>query len=85
MSITPLNMINLRDGQFDSTSRQELDALFAAFAADGTNRLAIHFHGGLTSEKEGMEIAERLLPLYRQTNVAYPAFSQWNCWSVRCR
>jgi hypothetical protein len=77
MSITPLNMINLRDGQFDSTSRQELDALFAAFAADGTNRLAIHFHGGLTSEKEGTEIADRLLPLYRQTNVAYPAFFVW--------
>jgi hypothetical protein len=75
--IDSLNVVNLRNGQFDSTTRAQMQALFAAFNADATNNLCIHFHGGLVKETKAMAMAERLMPIYRQTNVAYPVFVVW--------
>ena len=77
MAITPLNFLNLRDGRFDATSRTQLTQLFDAFAADGTQNMAVHFHGGLVSADNAMATAERLLPEYRQDGVCYPMFFVW--------
>lgn len=77
MPIDSRNVVNLRNGQFDSTTRAQLDELFDAYLADGTGRLAVHFHGGLVSEGDAMKMAERLLPEYRQASVAYPVFFVW--------
>jgi len=71
------NVVNLRNGQFDSTTRAQLDQLFDGCLADGTGKLAVHFHGGLVGEGDAMALAERLLPEYRQANVAYPMFFVW--------
>jgi hypothetical protein len=75
--IDSMNVVNLRNGQFDATTRPQMAALFAAFKSDATNNLCVHFHGGLVSEANGMKLAERLLPIYRQTNTAYPMFFVW--------
>lgn len=77
MAITSLNFMNLRDGRFDGTSREDLRQLFKAFTAGGTQHLAVHFHGGLVSEASAMAMAERLLPEYQQTSVCHPAFVVW--------
>ena len=77
MPIDFRNVVNLRNGQFDSTTRAQMDQLFDGCLADGTGKLAVHFHGGLVSERDAMALAERLLPEDRQTNVAYPMFFVW--------
>ncbi|MBW8875024.1 MAG: hypothetical protein JF614_08675 [Acidobacteria bacterium] len=77
MGIMPANFVNLRSGRFDSTSRSDLRQLFDSFVQEGTKNLAVHFHGGLVSESSAMAMAERLLPEYHQTNVAYPVFFVW--------
>ena len=77
MSIDSRNVVNLRNGRFDSTTRTQLDALFDAFRKDGTGNLAVHFHGGLVKEAGAMSMADRLLPVYRQDGVAYPVFFVW--------
>jgi len=77
MAITPANFMNLRDGRFDSTSRDDLRRLFTSFTTGGTKHLAVHFHGGLVGESSAMAMAERLLPEYQQTSVCHPIFVVW--------
>lgn len=76
-TITSDNFMNLRNGRFDSSTREQLESAFASFDADATNNLVVHFHGGLVREDRAMELADRLLPIYRQTDVAYPLFVVW--------
>ena len=38
MPIDSLNVINLRNGQFDSTTRPQMQVLFAAFKSFGSSR-----------------------------------------------
>lgn len=77
MTITSANFIDLRNGQFDSTSRADLIALFDQYQQDVASRMIVHFHGGLVSETSAMNMADRLLPEYRQTNIGYPVFFVW--------
>lgn len=77
LTITSDNFINLRNGRFDSSTREQLKSAFSSFDADATNNLVVHFHGGLVNEDRAMALADRLLPIYRQTNVAYPMFFVW--------
>ena len=77
MAITPLNFMNLRDGRFDSTTRDDLRQLFKAFVAGGTKHLVVHFHGGLVNEDSAMAMANRLVSEYQQTSVCHPLFVVW--------
>jgi hypothetical protein len=45
-------------------------------AAAASERVVLHFHGGLVSEKRGRAIAAGLLPVYRAAG-AYPVFFVW--------
>ncbi len=70
--------LDLDDGKFAGTSKADLDQLFTTLAGDpDRNTLVVHFHGGNVSRKEGVEIAQRLLSVYRDAG-AYPVFFIWN-------
>jgi hypothetical protein len=69
--------IDLRSGRFDKTKRQDLRLLFDTFAQHQyKDNLVVHFHGGLVSEKSGLEIAARLSDTYEAAG-AYPVFFVW--------
>jgi hypothetical protein len=77
MPLSKDHYINLKNGIFDSTSRDDLKHLFTSFAGDPNRaRLVVHFHGGLVDEKAGMATTERLLPIYRSAG-SYPVFFVW--------
>ncbi len=77
MPLSKDHYMNLKNGMFDSTSRDDLKHLFTSFANDADHaRLVVHFHGGLVDEKAGMATAERLLPVYRSAS-SYPVFFVW--------
>lgn len=42
----------------------DIDALFAHLQQTKARKLAIHFHGGLIDEGDGLEIARKMAPLY---------------------
>lgn len=68
----------LADGRFAGTSRADLKASFAAFAASPhRGALALHFHGGLVPERVGHEVAEKLTARYRDDGQAWPIFPVW--------
>ncbi|OGO38062.1 MAG: hypothetical protein A2W35_21720 [Chloroflexi bacterium RBG_16_57_11] len=67
----------LSSGRFSGTSRGQLTAAFDQLASSpNQDKLVIHFHGGLVSEKSGEEIADRLLPFYQGAG-GYPFFVLW--------
>lgn len=67
----------LSSGRFSGTSRAQLSDAFDAFVGDAQkNTLVIHFHGGLVSQGNAEEMAERLLPIYRSAG-SYPLFVMW--------
>lgn len=69
--------VNLKSGRFHATSRQDLESLFQAIATGpGQSNLVVHFHGGLVNTSDGMGIAQRLSPLYREAG-AHPVFFVW--------
>ncbi len=77
MSLSKDHYINLKNGVFDSTSRDDLEHLFTSFSnGPNSDTLVVHFHGGLVGEKAGMAVAERLLPVYRSAG-SYPVFFVW--------
>ena len=77
MPLSKDHYLNLKNGVFDSTSRDDLQHLFTNFSNDpNSGKLAVHFHGGLVGEKAGMAIANRLLPVYRSAG-SYPVFFVW--------
>ncbi len=77
MSFSKNHYLNLSNGQFDGTTKEDLDNLFESYRQSGKNVMTIHFHGGLVSEKKGMEIAERLYGEYDEKAGAYPVFFVW--------
>ena len=77
LTITPDHFINLRNGRFDSSTRQQLKSAFDKFESNEAKTLVVHFHGGLVKEEKALALADRLLPIYRQINVAYPMFFVW--------
>jgi hypothetical protein len=42
----------------------DVDQLIANLQTTGRKKIAIHFHGGLVAEADGMKIAEKLVPVY---------------------
>lgn len=42
-----------------------------------SERVVLHFHGGLVPEKSGLAIACNLLPVYKAAGNAYPVFVVW--------
>jgi pimeloyl-ACP methyl ester carboxylesterase len=56
------------------TSPADVDRMLER--ATATGKVAIHFHGGLVSEGRGLEIAERLVPVYERGG-AYPITVVW--------
>lgn len=80
MELTPDFYVNLKNGRFDSTTAQQMDAIFARWdaehAAGNRRSLVVHFHGGLVSEQSGMNTARRLVQFYWDSG-AYPVFFVW--------
>lgn len=73
-------IIHLANGQLSpksSSTRADVTRLVdEALTLQPSAGLAIHFHGGLVSEKAGRAIAQRLTPVYRNAG-AYPLFFVW--------
>ncbi|WP_305043116.1 hypothetical protein [Geoalkalibacter sp.] len=74
------HIIHLANGQLSpksSTSREDVRRLVVeALSQQPPAGLAVHFHGGLVSEKAGRAIAQRLTPVYQDAG-AYPLFFVW--------
>ena len=74
--VTRDHYIDLVDGRFDKTTRQDLSAAFKTLTASNKDHLIVHFHGGLVSRLQGHEAADGLTRYYNQN--AYPLFFIWN-------
>ncbi len=74
------HIIHLADGQLSpksTTSREDVARLVnLAMASQPAAGLAIHFHGGLVSERSARQIAQRLTPVYSAAGT-YPLFFVW--------
>ena len=67
----------LASGRFNGTNRDELKAAFDTFSnSEQKNTLVIHFHGGLVSRQSAEELADRLIPVYKEAG-GYPFFVIW--------
>lgn len=64
-----------RSGQVQ-TLPSHVDGLFNAVRNSGQRKVVIHFHGGLISERSGIEIARKMTPLYESAG-AYPINIIW--------
>lgn len=68
--MTNINQIHVGPaGSFEasgdhSTTPADIDALFAHLQAGDEKAITIHFHGGLVSESNGVEVAEMMKPVY---------------------
>jgi hypothetical protein len=72
----PMNSLYLRDGVYDSMTREDVAKTFAAFRAQTvTNRLALFFHGGLVDKVSGQQSAANEFAAYQ--NDAFPLFFIW--------
>jgi len=77
MPLDKTHYVNLKNGQFDSTTRLQMATLFQTFAASpARDNLIVYFHGGLVGEAAGMATAERLLPVFESSG-GYPVFFVW--------
>ncbi len=69
--------LDVNDGKFAGTTKEDLRHLFAKLAENPPDKLVVHFHGGNVPRDEGMRIAKNLLSVYRDAG-AYPIFFVWN-------
>jgi hypothetical protein len=69
------NYVSLKNGQFDETTRADLDKLLDGLDSSG-QKLVVHFHGGLVNKAAGMKTAARLQSIYEQPG-GYPLFFVW--------
>ncbi|GAC1345636.1 MAG: hypothetical protein NVSMB27_08070 [Ktedonobacteraceae bacterium] len=77
MGLTKDHYIQLKDGIFDGTSKDDLDNLFKALAADPNREsIVLHFHGGLVNVASAMQTAEDLTQHFLSIN-AYQIFFIW--------
>jgi hypothetical protein len=77
MELTKDHYIELKDGAFDDTSKDDLDNLFKTLAADPhRDNIVLHFHGGLVDVARAMQIAENLTQRYQDINT-YQIFFVW--------
>ncbi|MEL6862989.1 MAG: hypothetical protein AAFP19_01160 [Bacteroidota bacterium] len=79
MPLTSLNHLNLANGQFDQTSREELAQLFVRLREDEQKdkHLMIHFHGGLVNQKHATKVIENTLLPAHDLPHSYPIFFIW--------
>ena len=77
MTLSKNHYLHLKSGRFDQTDPADLDDLFRHLATDPDGeRLVLHFHGGLVSDRVARKTAETLLPHYRGAG-GYPVFFIW--------
>jgi pimeloyl-ACP methyl ester carboxylesterase len=83
MPIAKQHVINLSEkGTFQQSGRfttapADVDAIFAELARTQASHLVLHFHGGLVGETQGLQAAERLLPILKDQAGAHPVFFVW--------
>lgn len=71
--------IDLVDGDFDETTREDLAGIFRSVAASSTpDNIVIHFHGGLVSRASAMQTAQQHLRPAIEAGGGYPIFVVWN-------
>lgn len=69
--------LNLKDGAFDETTKDDLDHLFTTLEKDPTHdNLVVHFHGGLVNKQSGLDAAEHLMEYFQNLD-AYQVFFIW--------
>lgn len=72
-----VNAIYLRDGKYDSMTRADVAATFAAFRAQTTtDHLALFFHGGLVDKASGQQGAANEYEAYK--DIVFPLFFIWH-------
>ncbi|TMC91203.1 MAG: hypothetical protein E6J11_20430, partial [Chloroflexi bacterium] len=77
MVLTKDHYIQLKDGAFDGTSKDDLDNLFKTLAADAhRDNIVLHFHGGLVDAVRATQTAENLTQRYQGINT-YQVFFIW--------
>ena len=82
MALDPKHYVNVGPhGTFQAsgdlhTTPADVDGLIQHLDQSGVERVVLHFHGGLNSEKRGEEIAEALLPIYSAAG-SHPIFFIW--------
>src|SRR5882724_8638411 len=77
-SLDPLHDIDLFNGIFRDTSRQQLAAAFVNFSTTPpADHLCIFFHGGLVSSTDALATARQLVTGYTASGT-YPFFFIWN-------
>ncbi|MEW5980990.1 MAG: hypothetical protein AB1806_01310 [Acidobacteriota bacterium] len=73
----PRHIVHLENGRLASTPRDLLRDTFRGLPAHPHGRrVVIHVHGGLVSMERGLEVAERLLPVYERAR-CFPIFVVW--------
>jgi hypothetical protein len=76
MAISTDFYLGLKNGLFDTTSRANLEQLFQRCV--DSDRLVIHFHGGLVPAEAAMTTIETSLLAAYQAAGAYPVFFVWH-------
>jgi len=77
MTLTKDHYIQLKDGSFDGTTKDDLDNLFKTLAADAhRDSIVLHFHGGLVNVMSATQTAESLTQRYQGINT-YQVFFIW--------
>lgn len=78
MALSKNHYIHSRNGQIGVNvdhSAKDIDEIIRTIQESNSDRLIIHFHGGLVSKKSALETAERLNPIYSEGG--YPLFFVW--------
>jgi len=82
-TLDPRNFVNVGPhGSFRpsgslTTSPDDIRALFAHLRTADTDRMVVHFHGGLVAEDRGTQSASRILRDYYGSTTAHPVFFIW--------
>lgn len=73
------HVIHLEDGRLASDTDQNKvkEIVDKAITHSDKGGIVIHFHGGLVPYRKGMEIAQKLLPVYKKKGKGYPVFFVW--------
>ncbi|WP_295884629.1 alpha/beta hydrolase [uncultured Thiohalocapsa sp.] len=64
------------------TSPEDIRALFAELRTTDTDRMVVHFHGGLVGEDQGLAGAVQLLQDYYAASRAHPVFFLWETGAI---
>jgi hypothetical protein len=70
--------VDLRDGRFEQTTKEQMDDMFVRLAKNGTKQLAVHFHGGLVSRQGIHKSMEKVLIEHYRATGTHPYFFVWN-------